>query len=100
MNERSFIVKSDLSSQAIPLSKSPRCRCLKTLVANRDKDAPLRRKLRHSAQRDALSYSPYLAAAFRISSATLLRRRAKQPDRVALRGRTQRTDLPSAAPRI
>ena len=27
--------------------------CLKTLAANRNKDAPLRRKLRHSAQRDA-----------------------------------------------
>src|SRR6478672_9225196 len=26
---------------------------MKTLVANRDRDAPLRRKLRHSAQRDA-----------------------------------------------
>src|SRR6476469_4107843 len=26
---------------------------MKTLVANRDKDAPLRRKLRHAAQRDA-----------------------------------------------
>src|SRR5882724_4612317 len=53
MNERSFIVKSDVSSQPIPLGNSRRCRCLKTLVANRDKDAPLRRKLRHSAQRDA-----------------------------------------------
>src|SRR5216117_3229745 len=53
MNERSFIVKADLSSQPIPLSKIRRSRCLKTLVANRHKDAPLRRKLRHSAQRDA-----------------------------------------------
>src|SRR5438552_12003205 len=62
MNERSFIVKSDLNSQPIPLSKIRRCRCLKTLVANRDKDAPLRRKLRYSAQRDAPLLFPRISA--------------------------------------
>src|ERR1700745_507723 len=50
MNERSFIVKSDISSH---FCLGRRCSCLRTLATNRDKDAPLRRKARHSAQRDA-----------------------------------------------
>jgi hypothetical protein len=45
MNERSFIVKSDLSGNGYPGH-------FRTLAANRAKDALLRRKLGHSAQRD------------------------------------------------
>ena len=52
MNERSFIVKSDLNSP-FPVGTRQRCVCLRTLVANRVKGATLHRKLRHSAQRDA-----------------------------------------------
>src|SRR6266702_8208945 len=52
MNERSFIVKSDTGCRFY-LSDDLRLSFLTRLVANRDKDAPLRRKLRRSAQRDA-----------------------------------------------
>jgi hypothetical protein len=95
MNERSFIVKFALLSR-FP-KKTQHHSIINTPRHESRKDAPLRRKFRHSAQRDAPGYSPRLAAAFTISSPTLLSQRAKQPERVALRGRTQRTDLASVA---
>lgn len=51
MNERSFIVNSALT--AISLREQAAPRMLGNIAANRDKDAMLHRRLRHSAQRDA-----------------------------------------------
>ena len=62
MNERSFIVKSDISTHF--WFRDGRGSSLRTVGANSDKDATLHRKLRHSAQRDPLSCPTYLAAAF------------------------------------
>jgi hypothetical protein len=50
MNERSFIVNSGVT-QLISL-RERKALVRRTLAANREKDATLRRKPRHSAQRD------------------------------------------------
>src|SRR5260370_39972696 len=52
MNERSFIVKSDLSNP-FSLMKTQHRSIFNTARHESRKDAPLRRKFRHSAQRDA-----------------------------------------------
>ena len=52
MNERSFIVKSDLRG-LFSLGGNRGSWVLEALAANRAKDAALRREIQHSAQRDA-----------------------------------------------
>ena len=84
-------------SVPFPLSESRRGECLPILVANRFKGAPLRRSFGTRRSATPLSYSKCLATVFRISSPTLLAQGVRQPERVALPGRTQRTDLASAA---
>ena len=97
MNERSFIVKSDLKRRVSIRGKATPFGCVPNTEYNGAKDALLRRKPGHSAQRDAPSYSTHLATVFRISSPTLVGQSVKQPEQVSLPGRIQRMGLASVA---